>query len=255
MSYVWTKEDADKLRSARSHRIRYNPNDWQKLFHSDWQLLYQGDSAWLPETAKLTKPDSQLMFGNIVDVNGQFIDCASEQLGTRGIQDVLECAFCLQPARSTWRQNLERDKWLIFVDSYRERTTPEPPISIELSDAIQASRRILELPDDWDGEGTPRYSERALQRASSYLLRSAVRYWRKYQKHLFVPRILPGPDGNIDLHWKTPERELLISIPADPAELAAYYGDDRKDGTDNAIRGRSLDTSEYNDWIFAWLMR
>lgn len=134
-------------------------------------------------------------------------------------------------------------------------STPEVNISPELSEAIQASRGILQLQHNWDSEGSPDYSEATWNRATTFLSTNALRHWRDHQRWLTTPRILPGPDGNIDLHWKTPQRELLISIPADPAEPAAYYGDDREDGTDNAIRGKSLDTSQYNEWVFAWLMR
>jgi hypothetical protein len=58
-----------------------------------------------------------------------------------------------------------------------------------------------------------------------------------------VISILPGPYGSIDLHWRTPKRELLINVPDDAEGPASYYGDDREEGTGNAIRGKNLDTS------------
>jgi hypothetical protein len=70
-----------------------------------------------------------------------------------------------------------------------------------------------------------------------------------------APKILPGPHGSIDLHWKMPKRELLINIPANPEEPGSYYGDDREEGTENAIRGKNLDVSANNEWIFMWLMK
>jgi hypothetical protein len=45
-----------------------------------------------------------------------------------------------------------------------------------------------------------------------------------------VPYIQPGPAGSVDLHWKTSERELLINVPADPAESITFYGDDYGEG-------------------------
>lgn len=143
----------------------------------------------------------------------------------------------------------------MIIEKLRERSTREVDINPELSDAIQASRAILELNDDWDSDGSPGYSEATLNRATTFLLISARRYWDDHQKKLPAPRILPGPDGSIDLHWKTPQRELLINIPADPAAPAGYYGDDKEDGSENAIRGKRLNTSLYSEWIIAWLMR
>jgi len=40
-----------------------------------------------------------------------------------------------------------------------------------------------------------------------------------------IPAILPGPDGSIDLHWKTEKYELLINIPGDLNAPASFYGD------------------------------
>ena len=124
-----------------------------------------------------------------------------------------------------------------------------------LAQAIQRSRRILELGDDWDEEGSPGYSEETWSRAVEFLTVSKRRYWKETKKPVLVPTISPGPYGSIDLHWKTPNRELLINIPRNPEEPVSYYGDDRKDGTQNAIRGKSLDTSQYERWIFDWLMQ
>lgn len=125
----------------------------------------------------------------------------------------------------------------------------------KLAQTIQSSRRILELKDDWDEEGSPGYSEETWRRAVEFLIVSRRRYWKETKKSILVPKISPGPYGSIDLHWKTPDRELLINIPKSLEEPASYYGDDREDGTENAIRGKSLDTSQYERWIFDWLMQ
>ncbi|MBI4661430.1 MAG: hypothetical protein HY735_21620 [Verrucomicrobia bacterium] len=40
------------------------------------------------------------------------------------------------------------------------------------------------------------------------------------------PKILPGPDGSIDVHWKTKTCELLVNVPAGSNQRADFYGDD-----------------------------
>lgn len=162
---------------------------------------------------------------------------------------LVPCYYLVMPRISS-----KSDETVFMYDSIN-RSAWDSPICPELLEAIHKSRSILQLERDWDGEGSPGFSEATLKRATDFLISSASRYWRDHRKRLIAPRILPGPDGNIDLHWKTPRRELLISIPTNPAESASYYGDDEDDGMENAIRGEKLDISTYNEWIIAWLMR
>lgn len=130
-----------------------------------------------------------------------------------------------------------------------------PIVLHSLASAIQESRSILQLQDDWDGEDSPGYSETTWNRTAQFLLENARNMWRLYKLRLEAPRILPGPYGSIDILWQSPKRELLINIPATAEEPASYYGDDKEDGTDNAIRGKRLDTSKNNEWILLWLMK
>lgn len=239
---TWATES--ELESAQTDRERYgHPTDWQRIFHSDWQLALHGHSPWLPATVE----------GHIDAPSKNAFGTEPRSMTT---ERVFECNLNAHLARKrTHRVKLEKlDKWLV-IHGWADHRTRESPISAQLSEVLSASHRILDLRENWDGEGSPAYSETTLKRAIDFLTSSASRYWRDHQKKLTAPRILPGPDGNIDIHWKTPQRELLISIPASLSEPASYYGDDKDDGTENAIRGRKLDVSTYNEWIIAWLMR
>lgn len=253
MSYLFTKEDMERVRLGKAYRTRCRPNDWQKLFHSDWQLEFQGDAAWRSEQP--VESNTAMVLGSICNQKGHIMECGSFELPDPPIDWLFLCTSDRQSLRVPFRRKVERDKWLYVLDRFRTHTATEPTINRELSATIQASREILALEDNWDDEGSPAYSEATWRRAVTFLSNSAIRFWKEYQRDLIAPRILPGPDGNIDLHWKTPKRELLISIPADQAEPAAFYGDDKEDGTDNAIRGKGLNTSDHNEWVFAWLMR
>jgi hypothetical protein len=115
---------------------------------------------------------------------------------------------------------------------------------------IENAQRILELEDDWDGEGSIRYSKETLNRAVAFLTTHMKGLWDSYGVLAPNPRIGPGPDGSIDLHWKEPSWELLVNIPADPHEMAVFYGDNY--GVQK-IRG-SLDPNKVNLGIAAWLM-
>jgi hypothetical protein len=105
------------------------------------------------------------------------------------------------------------------------RSTVTPALR-ELDNAIEKSREILDLPDDWDTEGSPRYLEATWQRAISFLRIQAQCHRAHFRGEMPVPRILPGPSGSIDLHWKSARSELLVNFPEDPSAPATFYGDD-----------------------------
>lgn len=119
----------------------------------------------------------------------------------------------------------------------------------EIIRAIEAARNILDRTDDWDGEGSVGYAESTWNRATEFLKSSAFALKVHSDRETEAPRILPGPEGSIDLHWKTDTHELLINIPAAHEEPADFYGDS---GSSNWIKGK-LDTSAQNEWILMWL--
>lgn len=119
----------------------------------------------------------------------------------------------------------------------------------ELAAEISQARRILELEENWDGEGSTGYSEDTLNRAFAFLSTHVEGLWGKYGLSSPIPRIAPGPNGSIDLHWKQPSWELLVNIPEDANQVATFYGDDY--GVQK-IRG-SLHQSGFHWKIAAWL--
>jgi hypothetical protein len=116
---------------------------------------------------------------------------------------------------------------------------------------ISDSRQLLELKDDWDGEGSLGYSEGTLNKAIKFLEENAKNYFRSSGLWVTAPEICPGPNGSIDLLWKLENRELLVNIPVDENSLADYYGDDL--GI-NTIKGK-LNLTEKHEWILMWLTK
>lgn len=121
----------------------------------------------------------------------------------------------------------------------------------ELQAEIERSKRILELQDDWDGEGSPGYSEKTFNRAVAFLTTYADGLWESCRMELPIPKIGPGPDGSIDLFWKQPHWELLVNIPTDPNEAASFSGED-----DEGHQSRGFqDTEKFNPILGTWLKR
>ena len=110
---------------------------------------------------------------------------------------------------------------------------------------------MLDLGDNWDGEGSLGYDESTWRRAIELAIEIAHRFWRNRWDRPLTPMIMKGPEGSIDLLWQTPRRELLLNVSTDVEEPATFYGHDR------AVQRRTvegkLDPAERNEWLLVWL--
>ena len=145
------------------------------------------------------------------------------------------------PRKETWTVSGQESAWRKWVDAGSLN---------ELENAIVKSEWLLTLEDDWDDEGAQKYSRETLDRALLFLKNHMQWAREKNGAALAVPRILPGPNGSIDLHWKSPAYEVLLNIPPAPA-LASFYGDDYGN---IRIQG-TLDPSAFNLGVLSWLIR
>jgi hypothetical protein len=122
----------------------------------------------------------------------------------------------------------------------------------DLDKEIESAReRILNLSDNWDGEGSPGYLRSTLDRAINFLITHSSGFSEVSGRNAPVPQINPAPGGSIDIHWKQASWELLVNIPAAIDQKAAFYGDDYGKGT---IKG-TLDLDRYNFGLLEWLMK
>jgi len=114
---------------------------------------------------------------------------------------------------------------------------------------IADSKTILECRDDSDDRFVP-YSEETLDRAIKFL----TGYFKLASGVLGasapLPKLLPGPSGSIDVHWKNDRKELLVNIPADKNAPALFYGDDY----DKLFIKGSMDTVCLRPSILLWLL-
>ena len=99
-------------------------------------------------------------------------------------------------------------------------------ISRSLRKTLTYVESILTLPNNWDGEGSPACSKATLDRTILFVTNHVKWLYEKLHIVLDVPDIGPGPNGTIDIHWRTTRYELLVNIPASVEEPATYYGDD-----------------------------
>lgn len=111
------------------------------------------------------------------------------------------------------------------------------------------SREILKFQDDTDDGFIP-YKDETLKRAINFLAPYMKALLWLSGANVPAPKLLPGPAGSIDVHWKNERKELIVNIPADPNAKALFYGDDYGE---IFIKG-SLGTAPLHASILMWLM-
>ncbi|HMF30462.1 MAG TPA: hypothetical protein VKK79_03565 [Candidatus Lokiarchaeia archaeon] len=118
-------------------------------------------------------------------------------------------------------------------------------------ETIEQSRdKILSLEENWDGEGAKGYLQETWERAAEFAKKVSYFLWKQTQKLIATPMILPGPDGSIDVHWKSSKFDLLVNLPEDVAEPATFSGDDY---AQNVIKG-TFEIDKMSQGLLYWLM-
>jgi hypothetical protein len=118
--------------------------------------------------------------------------------------------------------------------------------------AIEDSRHLTELPDDWDGDGSRGYSRAVWERATHFVRESAIRLLLNYGRRMEPPVFLPGSDGGIDVEWSVNDRNLIIRVPAEPDGKAEFYGN-QPDCL--ALKGEVDLTCADSSWLVSWIAK
>jgi hypothetical protein len=125
------------------------------------------------------------------------------------------------------------------IDAFTELPQEFSEFQMKIDESMS---RILALEQNFDEKNSPPYEKSTLNRAISFIKKLAYSVWKLNQMIIPIPKILPGPEGSIDVCWKTPTFQLLINFPMDLDEPASYYGDDYgKNTTEGIFDGTKLD--------------
>jgi hypothetical protein len=98
----------------------------------------------------------------------------------------------------------------------------ESATSSALESAIQASRQMLKLEEDWDDAGAQPIAEGTWTGAMAFLRRTVSR--SGVSDEVVVPTISACRDGSIDFFWKTSLFRFLVNIKPALAE-SDYYAE------------------------------
>lgn len=133
----------------------------------------------------------------------------------------------LRSSQNEWIKSLSerRNPILAWTHHFGAHRQIRPIGADSLQTAINSSRWILDLEDDWDEQGAIKYSRETWDDVCKFLIRQTNAARKALDRELPIPRVLPGPGGSIDVHWKTARFELLVNFPADKKKAATFYGD------------------------------
>ncbi len=92
---------------------------------------------------------------------------------------------------------------------------------------IEKSKRMLELDDDWDDEGSIGYTQETWDKSIQFLIDYNMWYLKIYNRLLEVPKIYIGPKGGIDIIWEN-TNTLFIYLNKEVTRIDYYFtkGDD-----------------------------
>lgn len=118
--------------------------------------------------------------------------------------------------------------------------------------AIQSSKSILDLKDDWDEDGALPCKPLIYTRAIEFLVRYANEVLVSHNFSIDYPEINLVKDGSIDLEWRDENYILLINILNTEKLDIHYYGEDLKSKT--IIKG-FIDYNSINKDLAFWMQK
>jgi hypothetical protein len=141
-----------------------------------------------------------------------------------------------QPKSSVWTQyNSSQNSIYIsnekteteFRYTFQSFSATLPIDLVAISECIKKSEKIVELPNDWDGEGSENYTQETFIATISFLINYAKQIYLESKICIDIPKIYPSANGSIDIDWETGTYGFLINI-AKGGKKATYYADDKK---------------------------
>jgi hypothetical protein len=105
------------------------------------------------------------------------------------------------------------------------RAQSRAPRFTDIEHAIDTSRALVNLPEDWDDEGAKPILVATWEMAADMLRETARTAYRRFAYLLPAPNIGPCADGSIDLYWSTPDFTLLINVRPDGGGSSDFWGE------------------------------
>lgn len=116
-----------------------------------------------------------------------------------------------------------------YKSSSLKAVTKEIPQLEEIYDAIEDSKYIRSLQENWHPEGSLAINPKNYDNAVAFLKMYAQYIFDEFKLVLEEPDIDAARDGSVDLVWRTSKARLLINFRLPEENRAYFYGDNYSD--------------------------
>lgn len=152
------------------------------------------------------------------------------------------------------REEEEKITWFSPIFPFRilgERYTIDRNLH-HIYEAINESKHLLELEDDWDEEGALATNEIIYKRSIDILVTYSNYVYEEHGFAIEAPEINLVKDGSIDLEWRSKDYILLINVRNTKERNIHYYGEEFSKKT--IIKG-FIDYNEINKDLGFWMQK
>lgn len=218
------------------------------------------DHGLFPELKNNGSQQHPLRFGpspypDMKKVLAQLAELKEQQ--QQQLKQVLEKKFKPQvelerKLEETLHQKLEK-KFEVLKQELAGGIAATGDVLAPVAEVVADAHRIVDLPDDWDGEGGLGCTQETWELAQDTVLAHTRRLWECHGKVVVPFRIIPDLEGGIDVHWRCLPFELLLNVPANPAEPITFFGNNRDRHTTCKTSGELLPGETVNLGVIAWL--
>jgi hypothetical protein len=139
-----------------------------------------------------------------------------------------EIPYLAQSKGEGYITELRVSKETVDVFLGKELVGSMPKVLSYLLPNIEKSKKMLLLLDDWDTEGSEKYSDITWIKSIKFLIDYAKTLYSDSTIQIAKPKIYEGPKGSIDIIWETKSYRLLVNIDKN-GEDALFYSDNYKD--------------------------
>jgi hypothetical protein len=118
----------------------------------------------------------------------------------------------------------------------------------EFEERVEVSRAVIGRVDPDDGTSVVASTWR---RTAEFVARIARLYWQRVAQLPPLPVITDGPEGSVDVVWRSGSRQILLNVPDDDDDVITASGIDT--GDDDRRFRDSFRPSETPAWLLHWL--
>jgi hypothetical protein len=120
-----------------------------------------------------------------------------------------------------------------------------------IADAINDSKILLDLEEDWDEDGANATNFETYKNAINFLVNYSTHILNNFRLILKKPFIDITRDGSISIQWDTDKAVFLIIFKKNKNEFAYYYGQEKE--TNSPFKYRVKINENINNITAEWL--